>query len=233
MRSRALLPLAALVAASLWCVGLLAVRARAFGSVDYGWLVWNLTLAWVPFLLALLLLAAYRRRHQALELVAIGLAWLVFLPNAPYVLTDFIHLGSEHRLYDSIVIGSFAFTALSLGFASLLVVQLVVTRAAGALAGWLLALSALFLSSVGVYLGRVLRLNSWDVLSRPRLLATLARTRLEDPLGHPYLFGFVIAVGGFLTITYLVLYGVASLASSPMLLSKGQWPSRSSSSNRS
>jgi uncharacterized membrane protein len=233
MRSRVLLPLVALVAASAWCVGLLAVRERAFGSVGYGYLVWNLTLAWVPFVVALLLLGGYRRRHPALELVALGLAWLVFLPNAPYVLTDFIHLGSEHRLFDSILLGSFAFTALALGFASLLVVQLVVTRAAGALAGWLLALSALFLSSVGVYLGRVLRLNSWDVLQRPRLLATLARARLEDPLGHPYLFAFVLGVCGFLVVTYLVLYGVASLASSPVLLSKGPWPSRSSSSNRS
>ena len=78
------------------------------------------------------------------ELLALGAAWLVFLPNAPYVLTDFVHLGHQHRLVDSMILASFAFTALGLGFASLLLVQIVVTRKVGAPAGWVVALSALF-----------------------------------------------------------------------------------------
>lgn len=214
MRSRVLLPSATLLAASAWCVLLLVLRRHEFGPGGYRYLVWNLTLAWVPFVLALLLYAAFRRRHSTLELIVIGAAWLVFLPNAPYVLTDFIHLGTRHRLFDSLVLGSFAFTALALGFASLLLVQVVVTRAAGAVAGWTLALSALFLSSVGVYLGRVQRLNSWDVLQRPRLVADLARARVEDPFGNRYLIVFVLAVCGSLILAYLGLYAVAALASS-------------------
>ena len=226
MRSRLLLLLGALLVASGWCVALLVLRRHAFGAGGYRYLVWNLTLAWIPLLLALLLLVAYRQRHTVVELLAIGAAWLVFLPNAPYVLTDFIHLGTRHRLFDSVVFASFAFTALALGFVSLLVVQLVVTRAAGALMGWLVALSALALSSVGIYLGRVQRLNSWDVLQRPRLVAQIARARLEDPFGNRYLIGFTIAVCGFLTVTYVALYALASLASAvrgeepPVLLSK-------------
>ena len=197
----------------MWCLVLLAAGAHAFGGGGR-YLVWNLTLAWIPFVLSLLLLVAYRRRHSTLELIAIGAAWLVFLPNAPYVLTDFIHLGTRHRLFDSLVLGSFAFTALALGFASLLLVQLVVTRAAGALAGWLLALSALFLSSVGIYLGRVQRLNSWDVLKRPRLLADIARARLDDPFGNRYLIAFVLAACGSLMVAYVGLYAISALAAS-------------------
>ena len=214
MRSRVLLPLGALVGASVWCVALLAVRVHTFGSGGYRYLVWNLTLAWVPFLFSLLLLVAYRRRHSAVELVAIGAAWLVFLPNAPYMLTDFIHLGTTHRLVDSFVLASFAFTALALGFASLLLVQLVVTRAAGALAGWLVAFGALFLSSIGMYLGRVQRLNSWDVLQRPRLVADIARARLDDPFGNPHLLLFVLAVSGTLILAYLGIYAISALAAS-------------------
>jgi uncharacterized membrane protein len=214
VQSRVLLPLGVLVAASAWCVALLAARAHEFGGGGYRYLLWNLTLAWIPFLLALLLLVAYRRRHHAVELIAIGGAWLMFLPNAPYVLTDFIHLGTRHRLIDSFVLGSFAFTALALGFASLLLVQLILTRAAGALAGWTLAFTALFLSSVGMYLGRVQRLNSWDVLHRPRLLASIARTRLEDPFGNRYLILFVFAACGSLMLAYLALYAVSALAAS-------------------
>jgi uncharacterized membrane protein len=214
MQSRALLAVGALFAASAWCCALLVLRAEAFGFDPYTGMVWNLFLAWIPLVLALLLLAAYRRGRSRLELVAIGAAWLVFLPNAPYMLTDFVHLGYYHRLYDSIAIGSFAFTGLALGFASLLVVQLVVTRVAGALGGWMVATCALFLSSVGVYLGRVQRLNSWDVLSRPHVVAALARARLDDPLGNRHLIGFVVAVCGFLTLTYLAVYGAAQLAAS-------------------
>jgi uncharacterized membrane protein len=212
MRSRVLLPLAALLAASGWCVVLLEVRKHEFGSVGYPYLVWNLILAWIPLLLAVLLVSSYARRHSAVELVAVGAAWLLFLPNAPYLLTDFIHLGTAHRLYDTILIGSFAFTGLALGFASLLLVQLVVTRAGGAMLGWVTALGALFFASIGIYLGRVLRFNSWDAIQRPHYLWDVARFRLTDPFGNAQLIGFVIAFCGFLTLAYVGFYGFTALA---------------------
>jgi uncharacterized membrane protein len=212
MRSRVILPLAALLAASTWCVVLLEVRRHEFGSRGYPYLVWNLTLAWIPLVLAILLLVSYKRRHSAVEMIAVGAAWLLFLPNAPYLLTDFIHLGDAHRLYDTILIGSFAFTGLALGFASLLLVQLVVTRVAGAMFGWSTAIGALFFSSIGIYLGRVLRFNSWDAIQRPHLLWDVAWLRLTDPFGNPQLIGFVIAFCGFLTLAYLGFYGFTALA---------------------
>jgi uncharacterized membrane protein len=212
MRSRAILPVAALVAASGWCVVLLFVRKVEFGGPLHLYLAWNLGLAWIPLLLAILLRTAYARRRPTLELVAIGAAWLLFLPNAPYVLTDFIHLGQRHRLYDTLLIGSFAFTAMALGFASLLLVQLVVTRAAGALFGWTTAVGALFFASIGIYLGRVLRFNSWDAVRRPHVLVDVTLGRLSDPLGNPHLIGFVVAICGFLTLAYVGFYGFTTLA---------------------
>jgi uncharacterized membrane protein len=211
MAKRVLFPLLAFVAASAWCVALLVVRRHEFGATGYPFLVWNLTLAWVPLALAGLLVAAYRRRRSRVELVAVGVAWLLFLPNAPYILTDFVNMERSHPLFDAMVIGSFAVTALALGFASLLLVQLVVTRAAGALAGWLVAVSSLFAASAGVYLGRVLRFNSWDVVQRPRSLLAVAHARLDDPLGNRYLLGYVVLLGGFLTLAYAGLYGVSVL----------------------
>jgi uncharacterized membrane protein len=211
MRSRVLLPVAALLAASGWCVLLLAARSHAYGPAGYRILVWNLALAWIPLLFALLLHAAYKRRAHWLGLVAVAAGWLLFLPNAPYMLTDFVHLGAQHRLIDSLILGSFAFTALALGFASLLLVQLVTTRAAGRIAGWLVVVGSMFAASIGIYLGRVQRLNSWDVLHRPRLVLAVARSGLEDPFGHRYLIGFVLAFCGFLTLVYAGLYGFTSL----------------------
>jgi uncharacterized membrane protein len=240
VRPRVWLPVVALFGASVWCVLLVFARRELYGPGGFRYLVWNLWLAWVPLFFALLLYAAYRRRHTVAELVALGAAWLVFLPNAPYMLTDFIHLGERHRLVDSLILASFAFTALALGFASLLLVQIVVTRRAGAVAGWSVALGALILSSVGMYLGRVQRLNSWDVVTRPRLVAWTMRQGLEDPFAHQHVLLFVAAAGGFLALAYVGIYGIAVLASTvgrqpepPVLLSKRKWPSRSSSSNRS
>ena len=240
MRPRVWLPVTALFGASLWCVLLVVARRELYGPGGFRYLVWNLWLAWVPLLVALLLYAAYRRRHSLAELVALGTAWLVFLPNAPYMLTDFIHLGERHKLVDSLILASFAFTALALGFASLLLVQIVVTRRFGAVTGWTVALTALLLSSVGMYLGRVQRLNSWDVVTRPRLVAWTLRQGLEDPFAHRHVLLFVAAAGGFLALAYVGIYGIAALASTverhpepPVLLSKRKWPSRSSSSNRS
>jgi uncharacterized membrane protein len=240
MRARVWLPVVALFAASVWCLVLVAARHHAYGPTGFRYMVWNLFLAWLPLVFALLLYAAYRRRHTTAELLALGAAWLVFLPNAPYVLTDFVHLGERHRLLDALILASFAFTALALGFASLLLVQIVVTRKAGALVGWLVALSALFLASVGVYLGRVHRFNSWDVVARPRLVAWTMWQALDNPFAHLHVLFFIGAGGGFLVFAYVGLYGVAGLVAAldeggrrPVLLSKRQWPSRSSSSNQS
>jgi uncharacterized membrane protein len=128
------------------------------------------------------------------------------------VLTDFIHLGPERRLFDALVLASFAATALALGFASVLIVQGVVTRARGVLAGWLVAAASLFASSVGIYLGRVKRLNSWDVVSQPHRVWVLGRERLEDPLGNPRLLLFVAGLCCLLAIGYVGLYALSSLA---------------------
>jgi uncharacterized membrane protein len=180
-----------------------------------------------------LLVVSFARRRSTVELVAVGAAWLLFLPNAPYVLTDFVHLGERHRLFDSLILASFAFTSLALGFASLLLVQLVVTRASGAMLGWLTVFGALFAASVGIYLGRVLRLNSWDVVHRPGLLWEIMTSRLADPFGSRYPIGFVLALCGFLTLAYLGVYGFTALLGAarppqeaPLLGSNRKWPSR-------
>lgn len=196
------------LAGSALTITLLALRIRHTGLIHFGFLAWNLALAWIPMLLALALLGGQRLGARALPLLTIMAAWLLFLPNAPYLVTDVIHLrtvwGGVPWWFDVALIGSAAATGLLLGYASLLIVQAVVARRHGEVAGWLLAVAALLLSGVGVYMGRFLRLNSWDVVSRPGALAGEARVRLGDPLANELFLGVVAIVGTLLIAGYLV-----------------------------
>jgi uncharacterized membrane protein len=211
VQNRLILPVTVLLAASAWCVALLIARLIELGSVGYPWIVWNLTLAWVPLVLALALLACSKRGRPRWELIGLGCVWLLFLPNAPYPVTDFVHLGYKHRVFDSLIFGSFGATGVALGLVSLVIVQGIVTRARGALAGWTVAAASLLASSVGIYLGRVQRLNSWDALTQPRRILGIARTWLENPLAHRHLLVVIAGLAVFLMLAYFALYGFTML----------------------
>src|SRR4051794_26818533 len=92
---RRILTLVAVVAASVGCVGLVLVRVSVTGVPNFLYLVWNLFLAWIPFVLALALYDGRRRGWGGGRLLALGVAWLAFFPNAPYIVTDFVHLNRD------------------------------------------------------------------------------------------------------------------------------------------
>lgn len=200
-----------LVAGTLLAAGLQDVRADRAGAPVFAFLFWNLFLAWVPYVLSLAMVGLDRVRAPGWVLAGVGVVWLLFLPNAPYILTDFIHLGAipgAPQWFDALLIGSFAGTGLALGLASLLLVHRVVARRLGSLAGWTLAIGSLALSSVGIYLGRFPRFNSWDVLTNPHGLVQVVVSRLADPLGNPFLVQFAVLMTGGLIASYLVAWGL-------------------------
>ena len=210
MHARRALAIAALFAASVLCVALLELRIRETGNGYYRFLVWNLFLAWVPLAFAV---AAYARSRRGVDPLAAALLvpWLLFFPNAPYLLTDFIHLeeGPAPLWYDALMLSAFAWTGLLLGFASLYLVQLILRRAFGAAVAWLGVFGALALASIGVYIGRFVRLNSWDVLLHPRDVVEVVHARLvAEP---PEMAQALVALTAFLSVAYLVVYSFANL----------------------
>ena len=125
--------------------------------------------------------------------------------------TDFIHLeqGPAPLWYDALMLSAFAWTGLLLGFASLYLVQLILRRTFGAAVGWLGVFGALALGSVGVYIGRFVRLNSWDVLLHPLDVVELVHVRLvADP---SEIAQALVALTAFLGVGYLVVYSFANL----------------------
>ena len=208
MTNRRALTIPALLAATALCVATVVFRNLHAGNNFYSFLVWNLALAWIPFALAL---AAYAnaRRGNDVATVALGVLWLLFFPNAPYLLTDFIHLQQSQTTplwYDALMLASFAWTGLLLGFASLYLMHMIWHRAAGPVWSWLGVIGALALASFGVYLGRFLRFNSWDALVRPRRIAHVIATDLESPFGDPRLVAALLVLTTGLTIGYLIVY---------------------------
>jgi len=208
--------LAALAGASLCAVALELMRVHHTGTLEHGWLVWNLGLAWIPFVLALVLYDGHRRGVPGLLLAPVGALWLLFFPNAPYIVTDSKYLaGSTGRefWYDGLMVGTAAMTGLLLGFVSLYLLHAIVRRGVGARPAWFFVFGVLGLSSFGVYLGRVLRWNSWDVFVRPGTLAADISRALLDPLGHPRSIAITLLFTAFLGASYLLFYAVARATS--------------------
>jgi len=185
------------------------VRERHYGATDFRFLAWNLILAWVPLVLGLVVYDGYRRRGTLLRLAPALVLWLLFLPNAPYIVTDFVHLSANTRAplwLDGIELSAFAWTGMLLGFVSLYLVHAVLRHRFGALAGWGAVLCVLALASAGVYLGRVKRWNSWDVLTQPGAKLAELHAHLGDPAALAKAFSITLGATALLAAAYLVFY---------------------------
>jgi uncharacterized membrane protein len=205
----------ALVLASALCGALLLYRVEHTHAPSYKFLVWNLFLAWVPFAAALALYDANRRGRGAPAQTALAAVWLLFLPNAPYIVTDFVHvgrIGGAPIWYDAVLVAAFAGTGMVLGLGSILLVQSVVTRIAGEIWGWLMLAPVLALCSAGIVLGRVYRFNSWDALARPDRLLRVVADHAADPAGSVRGVAMLGVITGCLAVAYLVIYSIAGLA---------------------
>jgi uncharacterized membrane protein len=194
---------------SLMSVTMLIARFWYSGHTTFKFLVWNLFLAWIPLFCALALWHyGQQMRKPLLRMVLLFLGWLIFFPNAPYLMTDFLHLGQRHNIplwYDLILIFSFAWNGLVVGFTALWIVQAVTQKFYGQGVSWLVVGFTLITSGFGVYLGRFLRWNSWDVLTDPYGLARDVLPRLINPLAHPRTLVVTLLFAAFLTIAYLTI----------------------------
>ena len=196
----------ALVSTTL-CVGMLKARVDWTQRSAYLWLLWNLFLAWVPYVLSLV--ASFllsRGRAPWWALAPLGGAWLLVFPNAPYLLTDFIHLKPRHGIplwFDAALLALCAATGWLLGLLSLEVWKRLLEQRVGRAGAWLGVAGVSLLCGYGIYLGRVERWNSWDVLTDPRPLFTAVRNHVLEPGEHPELLGITALFTVLVLLSYV------------------------------
>ena len=198
-----------LAGASIFSVVIWRVRADFSGTGRYAFLIWNLFLAWIPFVISYFTYTlAFNRKWIYIVIPVAAFVWLIFFPNAPYILTDFQHLAYQTSelpvWYDVMMLIWFAFTGLLLGIVSLFLMQEIVRREFGRWAGWAFVAAVTGLSSAGVYMGRFLRWNSWDILRDPTGIALYSFQRVTDPSLQS--IGFIGLFGAFFLFLYITLY---------------------------
>ena len=207
---------------TLFCFVLVAFRLKHIGiefekiqtiadlkkhkwNVTFLFLIWNLFLAWIPYLMAL----AIPKIHSFFNSKAITafalLGWLLFFPNAPYILTDLFHIKIRFPIplwYDVMMILSFAWTGLMLGFLSLFEVQLFLHKFIGKKAAGMISIIAIFLCGIGIYIGRFQRWNSWDIIANPFNLISDVMNTLIHPFAYMRTLGLAIVISVFLLLGY-------------------------------
>ena len=190
---------------TLFCLTFSMVRFVYTDTRMFLFLNWNLFLASISWVLTTLLILKPRLRQSKFSLFALLCVWLLFFPNAPYILTDLFHLRLKLAMpvwFDLILILSFAWAGLLFGFLSLWDIELFLSRFIKRKYITSLSITLLFLGSFGIYIGRYLRWNSWDIISQPFALMYDIGDRIINPFSHPRAWGMTILMGIFLNILY-------------------------------
>ncbi|MBD1905248.1 DUF1361 domain-containing protein [Funiculus sociatus GB2-A5] len=176
------------------------------------WMTWNLFLAFIPLALSVWLFRSNQKRSL---IWWVGLCvFVAFLPNAPYLLTDIIHLIQDIRAINSvwmitlILIPQYLLVILA-GFEAyvLSIINLGYYLQRQGLGKYILAVELTLhgLSAVGIFLGRFLRFNSWDLITQPDALLTSV---VDDLVGKWPLLVMIITFG-VVTLLYWLMKQVS------------------------
>ncbi len=187
------LRLFALFALSAIALGLWAARAWLVGP-RFVFLWWNLFLAWVPWVVSLTM----RHAKRGWVFWPLAVAWLAFFPNAPYLLTDLVHLKARAGVplwFDVLFLASFAWAGCLVGWDSLWCVHRELTARVGRWTAAVLVSASVLRCGVGVFLGRFERLNSWELVTDPMQVFVTAGAALLEPKAVLFSLAFAGVVG--------------------------------------
>lgn len=182
------------------------LRIILFGNTSFIYILWNILLAFVPFLISSILLLRTNKENIIKPVFIISfIVWLLFLPNAPYIVTDFIHLGRFRAvpvMYDMFLLFTSAWVALLMGLHSIMHIEKILLLKFRKKIVDIMILVVILFASFGVYLGRYLRFNSWDFfISHNSLLTSIWKT-LTLSNDYANVYGYTLLFFVFIYISY-------------------------------
>ncbi|HLG91095.1 MAG TPA: DUF1361 domain-containing protein [Candidatus Saccharimonadales bacterium] len=202
--------LAAISIITALCLLMFGFRIAATGTFRYWFIPENLALAWLAMLSSWLLVVELgRHRWLSWQNLVLSVIWLFFLPNTWYVMTDFLHVyptGEISQLFDIAMMTSLVICGFSLGFASLYLLHMEFLKRLTERAAHLAVAAVLLISSFGIYLGRDLRWNTWDVVANPGGIILNVSDRVIDPFGHPRAINVTLLLFVMLSALYAALW---------------------------
>lgn len=194
-----------LVSSGFSCL-LLAARMIVTDSLEYIFLPWNLFLAFVPYGITQLVTGRIDFIENRWKLVLALVVWLLFIPNAFYIITDLVHftrVRSAPKWFDLLLIFSFAWNGIMFGIVSLRKVEVISAVIRGRHFSVMLVFAVMWLNALGIYIGRYLRFNSWDIITDPFSLVSGISDLLFNPLQNSVAWGMTFCYAVFMTLLYL------------------------------
>ena len=187
---------------------LLSARIMITGHLTYVFLVWNLFLAFLPFAITEWLWTSVRKEKNKLMLIVFVFLWLLFVPNSFYILTDLFHLERFHsapKWFDLLLIFSFAWNGLVLGILSVRKAELILETVSGRGFSLAIVFIVMWLNAFGIYIGRYLRYNSWDIVMQPFSLFREMLELLLHPARNKMEWGMILVYAIFMTLLYTTI----------------------------
>lgn len=184
-------------------ISLFLFRVAFTGSIHYAFLLWNLFLAFLP--LGISTIMVQKKNSRWLYYFFPGIFWLLFLPNGPYIITDFIHLEEANTVplwFDLMLILTFAWNGLMFWLISISQFNYIIKDKLKPIINIMVNQLIIFLSALGVYLGRYGRWNSWDFFIDPFEIVEKVIYMTLHPKNFPGFYGMTITIYIFLVLLF-------------------------------
>jgi uncharacterized membrane protein len=187
---------------------LLCMRVAATGYLTYVFLLWNLFLAFVPYAISHWLSSRIHIIENKWKLSLVLMCWLLFIPNSFYILTDLFHLRqiqSAPKWFDLLLLLSFAWNGLLFGIVSVRKIEVILHIISGRWFSFFIVFIVMWLNAFGIYIGRFLRYNSWDVVTHPFSLFGDMLEILIFPFDNKMEWVMIFCYALFMTLLYITI----------------------------
>ena len=189
-------------------IAMVMARMAYTGRLTFLGLIWNLFLAWLPYMISSWLIKRNLVYTNPLKFIVIALGWLLFIPNSFYIMTDLFHLGAYNNVpnwFDLAMIISFAWDGLLLGILSVRQMEKMMQQFFCGMRELFFIYPIMWLNALGIYIGRYPRFNSWDVVTNPIGLSGYLLKMIGHPIQFKYAWGMVACFSIFMTLIYLTI----------------------------